>query len=173
MNLEATIFSSVQSEIDLMTADDIVEQVAIYASEAVDIDSPHVLPPPTWVEEILHTATTQYRLWFDKHPDPTLRIRPTAVGEFWPIVYPVDMDVLVSRIPDRAATTRVRIPCPVRPVRESDRVAIENIANGEGTSLLIDFNRRDTFRSHLYMVLDANPYGAKWGGCGDGNVPAM
>jgi len=149
---------------------DIIQHIAARVSKMVDdVDDTCSITVPAWADDVQCIATSLDRLFFDENPDTPFYTRPAVVGEFWPVVYPVDTVVIVSRIPGRAVTTRVRLPCPPRHVRQVDREAIMEVAGGGGTALLIDFNKRPAFKKNRqqYLVVDADPDdgpdGANWG----------
>jgi len=116
----------------------------------------HIPTAPSWAREIIDAAMRRDRLRFDDNPGLTRFTRPTVLGEFWPIVFPADMEVLVSRIPGKPINIRARIPSPTRPVCESDRLAIESIAEGDGISMLIDFNKHPASRKGGLVVIDVD-----------------
>ena len=138
---------------------DIIQYTATRVSKMVDdVDDTRYIAVPAWADDVQCIATSLDRLYFDENPAETFYTRPAVVGEFWPVVYPVDTVVIVSRIPGKAVTTRVRIPCPPRHVRQVDRDAIMEVASGEGTGPLIDFNKRPAFKrsGQPYVVVDAD-----------------
>ena len=74
-------------------------------------------------------------------------------GEFWPLVYPVDMQVSIVRITEIAIwecndpknipqNARVLIPEPHRPIRKIDRAAMIALTEGtEDASELVDYEK--------------------------------
>jgi hypothetical protein len=104
------------------------------------------IPAPEWAADIIDALMVEDRRRFEDEPALRKFTRPSVVGEFWPMVFPADMDVIVTRIPREPVSVRGRLPNPTRPVSEADRVAIEELANGVGVSILVDYDKHPSYR---------------------------
>ena len=106
---------------------------------------PEILSPK-WAADIIDALMIEDRRRFEE--DPALRkfTRLYGVGEFWPMVFPADMGVIVARIPREPVSVRGRFPNPSRLVNEADRAVMEELAGGDGVSYLVDFDKHPSYQ---------------------------
>lgn len=109
------------------------------------LPAPEILYPK-WAADIIDALMVEDRRRFEE--DPALRkfTRPYVVGEFWPVIFPADMDVVVTRIPGAPVSARGRIPNPTRLVNEADRAVMEELAGGDGVAYLVDFDKHPSYQ---------------------------